>query len=617
MRRRYLPLLLAVLGAAAPARAARAQQSDSSLVKQIRQDLDSIARDKTAPSYSKRAQLRIATEANAILANVDRVDTVKVVQVRVDTVYLQKGSTDTVVTKPDTVKPPPAPAPQLFVVPAGLGSSVAKVADLPRDTAATPYPAASSTVKVPAGADLQLILNTAKPGDEIRLAPGSVYTGEYSLPRHTGAGIASCSGWITLRTDVDDAQLGAPGTRMTPSRAAAVKLAQLRAPGNQQAIGTALGADNVGCWRLTGLEILPGPTGFDVNGLVRMGDYNTSDSTKQAHHIVLDRSYVHGVQQIPAGVNPSVQGWKGSIRRCVAFYSRWNVVVDSWVEWCRGGNGDAQAVLAYPGTGPYRISNSHLSGGTEVIMFGGAHSAIVGAVPSDVTIHGNVITRELADTLTLVKNLLETKCVEYLDAAGNVMRLNWPNGQVGYGVLLKSVNQSSGSSTWCRSRHVTVRYNRLEQSAEGFNLAGIQEGPAQSAGPYTVYHNVIGPLGFRGGEGHPFQVLGGGSLFDLTIANNSSQGGAWGAIYLIGLTQRGAITGNLLPCGEYGVKGDQAGSGSSALAATAQPYVFTGNALWGCADPGNYPAGTTFSSSMPTTGGAQLGTILDRVEVPR
>jgi hypothetical protein len=43
-------------------------------------------------------------------------------------------------------------------------------------------------------------------------------------------------------------------------------------------------------------------------------------------------------------------------------------------------------------------------------------------VPSDITIHGNLITRELADTVTLVKNLLESKCSDRTDVAGNVFR---------------------------------------------------------------------------------------------------------------------------------------------------------------------------------------------------
>jgi hypothetical protein len=493
-----------------------------------------------------------------------------------------------------------------------LGLSVAAVAEFPRDTVDVTYPVTTSAVRVPAGANLQTALNAAKPGDAILLAPGAVYSGDFQLPKHAGAGTATCSGWVVVRTDLTDAQLGAPGTQMTPSRASALQLAKIETPDNQQAIGSAWGVPNVGCWRLVGVEVLPNPaiaTATDVNGLVRFGDHTVKDSTQQAHHLILDRSYVHGSSTPRIGTSSAMI--PGQVRRCVLLNSRYNAVVDSWLEHCRGGNGDTQSILLYAGTGPYLVQHNTLSSGSEVLMSGGATSGIVGAVPSDLTIHGNHFTRPLADTVTLVKNLLEFKNVERADVAGNVFDSNWANGQVGYAVLIKSVNQSSGGCTWCRSRDVTFRYNRIVRSANGLNLAGIMESPAQPAMRYTVYGNVIDSLGYRNGEGKPVQILGGGSLFDVTLANNTVAPAKWGLIAMSGVTARLAVQGNALYCGGYGIKGDGVAQGTPTLTADAVPYAWGQNALYGCTS--GYPTGTTYSSSLSnalaTALGADTGTL--------
>src|SRR2546427_5149361 len=57
----------------------------------------------------------------------------------------------------------------------------------------------ANTIDVPPGADLQAALDQAQPGDTIRLAAGSVYTGAFTLPLKSG------SGYITVRTSATDA----------------------------------------------------------------------------------------------------------------------------------------------------------------------------------------------------------------------------------------------------------------------------------------------------------------------------------------------------------------------------------------------------------------------------
>ena len=77
------------------------------------------------------------------------------------------------------------------------------------------------------------MIDAAQAGDELLLAPGAVYSGNFYL-RNKGA----LSGWITIRTDVSDASIGAPGTRMTPSRAASANLAKIVTPNIYSVITT-------------------------------------------------------------------------------------------------------------------------------------------------------------------------------------------------------------------------------------------------------------------------------------------------------------------------------------------------------------------------------------------
>ena len=59
-------------------------------------------------------------------------------------------------------------------------------------------PAFAEVRQVRGGENLQAALNTAQPGDELRLAPGATFTGNFVLPVTTG------DAFITIRTDLPD-----------------------------------------------------------------------------------------------------------------------------------------------------------------------------------------------------------------------------------------------------------------------------------------------------------------------------------------------------------------------------------------------------------------------------
>src|SRR6185295_5173970 len=60
-----------------------------------------------------------------------------------------------------------------------------------------------SIISVPAGGNFQTALNNAQPGDQIVLAAGATYTGNFTLPVKSG------SAWIIIRSSAADANLPA------------------------------------------------------------------------------------------------------------------------------------------------------------------------------------------------------------------------------------------------------------------------------------------------------------------------------------------------------------------------------------------------------------------------
>ena len=74
-------------------------------------------------------------------------------------------------------------------------------------------PAAAEVRYVRAGDDLQAALNAARPGDELRLEPEAIFTGNFVLPVTTGTSP------IIVRTDLPDDKLPGTRQRVTPATA--------------------------------------------------------------------------------------------------------------------------------------------------------------------------------------------------------------------------------------------------------------------------------------------------------------------------------------------------------------------------------------------------------------
>jgi uncharacterized protein YjdB len=487
----------------------------------------------------------------------------------------------------------PTPIPSVPVGATGPTYGTAQMAELPRLTVATGYPSVTRQVPVPAGANLQAALNAAQPGDELLLAPGARYVGNFVLPTKPAG-----SAWIVVRTDVPDAALGAAGTRMTPTRAAAVNLAQILTPNGQPALDTQLGTHH---YRLTGVEIGATTSAVDINAIVRFGidDYTQNSAATTANHLIVDRSYVHGAATL-------------EVRRCVLLNSATSAVVDSWLADCHSNVSDSQAIVSWNGPGPFLIQNNHLEAGHEVVVFGGGTFTVAGGSPSDITIRGNHITRPLAwKGIWQVKNLLETKHVKRLLIEGNVFENNWADAQAGFAFVLKSENQQN-DNPWTQSADITIRYNRIRNTGNVWNLAENPSGrPALPAARMVITDNIVENVNVAPylGDGHTLQLLGG--LQDIVMMHNTVLSAAGGNAFAVVFgqlptVQRLVVHSNVLQHGSYGMKGGGVGEGTSSINLYAPGSLITNNAIAGGGQASAYPVNNFFPSTTGAIGFANL-----------
>jgi len=481
-------------------------------------------------------------------------------------------------------------------VPAGAsGGSYgsATAAELPRTTVNTTYPSASRQVRVPAGADLQAAIDAAQPGDELLLAPGATYLGNFMLPDK-----GATSSWVTIRTDVSDGTIGAPGTRMTPSRAASANLAKILSPNIYSTLTTALTAHH---YRFTGVEIGTISSVTDINAIVRFGESSSAQSSAAttAHHLVLDRTYVHGQATL-------------SSRRCIMINSASTAVVDSWVSECHSNDGDSQAIVGWNGPGPYLIQNNHLEAGHEVIMFGGSSVTVQNVSPSDITVRGNHIMRPSSwKGVWQVKNLIELKHARRMLIEGNVIENTWLDSQVGYAFVMKSENQN-WDTPWTETSDITIRYNRIRNVGAGFNIAANPSGaPAIPASRFVITDNIVENVGNAPyiGDSRLIQLLGG--LTDIVAMHNTmvSAGGSNSATIYFGelpMVQRFVVHSNVLAHGAYGIKGGSYGEGTASLDTYAGGSLVTNNAIADGGSANTYPANNYFPATLGSIGFVDL-----------
>ena len=435
-------------------------------------------------------------------------------------------------------------------------------------------PASAASIRVPAGGDLQAAINAAQGGDDVLLAPGAVYTGNFRLPA------TNVATYITIRTE--SPALPSPGVRVMPAHAA--QLAKIKSPNGSAALTTADGAHH---WRIENVEF-PATAG-GAGEIIALGSGSQTTAAQIPHDLVFDRVYIHG--------DPA-----SGQRRGVALNSGYTEIINSYIADIKATSVDSQAICGWNGPGPYVIENNYLEASGENVMFGGADPAVWNLVPSDITVRRNVLSKPAAwmGTNWLVKNLFELKNARRVLVEGNVLENVWKGGQAGFAVQITPRNQG-GKAPWSTVEDVTFRYNVVRHAGSAINISGWDDlqasGQAQRIQlANNLFFDIDGPR--WGGASGIFVQLG-NSPRSITIERNTVVHS--GTVLSVYGTRNGApwvvdglaFRDNLVKHNLYGVKGDALAVGQQTLAAYFTNLVFERNVLAG-GQANVYPAGNYF-----------------------
>jgi hypothetical protein len=355
-------------------------------------------------------------------------------------------------------------------------------------------PTSPGVINVPAGGDLQQALNQVQPGGTVRLASGATFVGNFTLPAKGG------TSFVLLTTNTS---LPPVGTRIDRSYRPA--LASIRSPNEFPALATDTGASY---YRIVGVA-------FDANvggagDIIALGSSAQTTLAQVPHHLELDRLLIAG----DAAVGQ---------KRGIAANAAHVVISNSDIRDIKAVGQDSQAIAGWNTPGPIVIRNNFLEAAGENIMFGGAHVSIPGVVPSDITIEGNLMTKDLLwrGTSWTIKNIFELKSARRVRVVGNILEHNWVAAQTGYAVVFTPRN-SSGQNPWVVVEDVEFSGNVLRRTSAGFNLLG-HDNTAQSGqlARIRIANNLMYEIGGApwGGSGIFAQL--GGEPRDITFDHNT------------------------------------------------------------------------------------------------
>jgi hypothetical protein len=441
-------------------------------------------------------------------------------------------------------------------------------------------PPTGRTITVAAGDDFQDALDAARPGDEIVLEAGAVFTDNFVL---RNKGPREDARWITIRSSQMDGLLPPPGVRVSPADAAAMPRVLSKNAG--PVIKTSAGAHH---YRFIGIEFSITNSVSRISSLITLGDDGQTSLDAIPHDIIFDRCYIHGTPT-------------ANVRRGITLNSARTSVVDSYISDCHERGADSQAICGWAGPGPFKIVNNYLEGAGENILFGGADSKIEGLIPSDIEIRRNHFFKplswkkghpEYAGVAWTVKNLLELKNARRVLIDGNLFEHNWHDAQVGYAILFKSAN-SSGKAPWSVTEDVTFTNNIVRHTAAGINILGRDyQDPSEQVKRILIRNNLFYGIEKSkwGGDGAFMKIT--DTAFVTVDHNTIIQTG--NIITAYGQPSSNfTFTNNMIEHNRYGVKGDSEPIGNGTMERYFPALVFKKNVIAG-GRSSNYPADNYF-----------------------
>lgn len=292
------------------------------------------------------------------------------------------------------------------------------------------------------GDNLQQAINEAIGGDVITITANSPLAANVKLPNK------NIDKDIVIQSDRAGELL--EGKRVNPA-AQAELFATLESTINAEpVIQTMSGAHH---YKFIGVRIKTQSEGVFVYDLVRFDN--------GSHHIILDRSWVHG--------NGEQETQRGVTLNCADCG-----VTNSAITNIKARGMDTQAVLGWNGTLRAFVVNNYLEATGENVMMGGADSSSEAMIPRNVEIRRNTIAKllEWRGKGYTIKNLIEFKSCIDCAIDGNVLENNWGNeGQAGAGIVITVRNQDC-RAPWSTVQNGSFTNNIVRNSNGVFNFLG-------------------------------------------------------------------------------------------------------------------------------------------------
>ncbi len=441
----------------------------------------------------------------------------------------------------------------------------------------------------------------------IKVAAGN-YTGTYTLPTRVGSTTPGGSNDVIIIWDAIYNSMIANGgvstvcpakVRVTAAQVAQMPYFKCISTANEHQWSVDAGTSG---WRFIGLRFGADPIVSTLSRLIRIGNGDGTIQTSSELcplNIGFDRCGFdgHALLNLKAAIEGHAKSWY--VQEC---YFGDEIHHDGQ---------DCKAISAYNGPGPMRIVNNRIVASTENIMWGGAVS-MPGCAPADCEFRWNELTKPLtwnrnhpsyAGKQWAIKNLLETKKLQYGLIEGNYLHRVWSADQAGASMLLKSESYGDGPTNG-GTHDVLTRWNYIEDAGFGVNIATITDNEATTPTLSRVYSYgdlyVIGAQYFSAGS-NPFIGIGAldncGVIHPTFIAKGTVN--AISTLPPVAATATNlALIDGLYDPTNFGIKGDGQADGTGSLNYYAPGSDVKGNAFVGRSST-TYPAGNYF----PTTSG--------------